>query len=130
MTNNIRGKVEERGGKGEPWSLHKLSPLIFYNGCRYIGGVEAFEQFAKAAYDFRVDLNAVLAQRKATVQFREYLERPVNIEGSKRKHVYLDFTVTKEDGGAETDKVIIELYTDICPKTCENFYQLCTGEKG
>uniref|UniRef100_A0AAQ5ZVK2 Peptidyl-prolyl cis-trans isomerase n=1 Tax=Amphiprion ocellaris TaxID=80972 RepID=A0AAQ5ZVK2_AMPOC len=27
-------------------------------------------------------------------------------------------------------RVVVELFADICPKTCENFRCLCTGEKG
>merc|ERR1711870_42327 len=32
--------------------------------------------------------------------------------------------------GAPIGKVIMELRTDVVPKTCENFRALCTGEKG
>ncbi|KAJ8351961.1 hypothetical protein SKAU_G00234370, partial [Synaphobranchus kaupii] len=27
-------------------------------------------------------------------------------------------------------RVVVELFSDVCPKTCENFRSLCTGEKG
>ncbi|KAJ0178944.1 hypothetical protein K1T71_005719 [Dendrolimus kikuchii] len=40
--------------------------------------------------------------------------------------VFLDVTAD----GAPLGRIVIELRTDVTPKTCENFRALCTGEKG
>jgi hypothetical protein len=40
--------------------------------------------------------------------------------------VYLDIEIDGEAAG----RVEIELFASICPKTCENFRALCTGERG
>jgi len=45
---------------------------------------------------------------------------------SERKIVFLDIEVADEYVG----RIIIELFNDIVPKTADNFYYLCTGEKG
>lgn len=44
----------------------------------------------------------------------------------KNPKVYMDFTIGSKAAG----RVIFELYTDITPKTAENFRGLCTGEYG
>ncbi|KAF9606512.1 hypothetical protein IFM89_025885 [Coptis chinensis] len=45
---------------------------------------------------------------------------------SKNPLVFLDVVI---DGG-RPEKIVIELFSDVVPKTAENFRALCTGEKG
>ncbi|ORY08333.1 peptidyl-prolyl cis-trans isomerase D [Clohesyomyces aquaticus] len=45
---------------------------------------------------------------------------------TKRPRVFFDVTV----GGVKAGRIVIELYSDITPRTAENFRALCTGEKG
>lgn len=40
--------------------------------------------------------------------------------------VFLDISIGNVDAG----RIVIELFNDDCPKTAENFKQLCTHEKG
>lgn len=40
--------------------------------------------------------------------------------------VFLEVSIAKEKVG----RIVIELRSDVCPRTCENFRCLCTGEKG
>ena len=43
-----------------------------------------------------------------------------------RPRVFFDCTI----GGQPAGRIVFELYSDIVPKTAENFRCLCTGEKG
>ncbi|XWS46890.1 hypothetical protein CRYUN_Cryun14cG0106800 [Craigia yunnanensis] len=47
---------------------------------------------------------------------------------SKKKNplVFLDVSI----GGDPVERIVIELFADVVPKTAENFQALCTGEKG
>ncbi|CAG9772435.1 unnamed protein product [Ceutorhynchus assimilis] len=44
----------------------------------------------------------------------------------ERARCFFDISI----GGLNSGRVVFELYTDIVPKTAENFRALCTGEKG
>ena len=43
-----------------------------------------------------------------------------------RKRCFLDISINEVEAG----RIVIELYTDIVPRTAENFRSLCTGENG
>ena len=43
-----------------------------------------------------------------------------------RPHCFFDIVIEGKPAG----RIIFELFSDITPKTCENFRALCTGEKG
>lgn len=45
-------------------------------------------------------------------------------EPKVRQRTYFDVTL----GGLPAGRIVFELYTDITPKTAENFRALCTGE--
>ncbi|XP_075070202.1 NK-tumor recognition protein isoform X4 [Mixophyes fleayi] len=43
-----------------------------------------------------------------------------------RPQCYFDIEINREPAG----RIIFQLFSDVCPKTCMNFLCLCTGEKG
>ena len=42
------------------------------------------------------------------------------------KDCFFDVTI----GSRPLGRIVMELFDDIVPKTCDNFRSLCTGEKG
>jgi peptidyl-prolyl isomerase G (cyclophilin G) len=44
----------------------------------------------------------------------------------KNPSVFLDVSID----GDPVERIVIELFADVVPKTAENFRALCTGEKG
>ncbi|KAG6438278.1 hypothetical protein SASPL_103215 [Salvia splendens] len=55
-----------------------------------------------------------------------YLKTVSTMKKTKNPMVFLDVSI---DGDA-AERIIIELFADVVPKTAENFRALCTGEKG
>lgn len=45
---------------------------------------------------------------------------------SHESRCYFDVSI----GGLPSGRIVFKLFTDVAPKTCENFRALCTGEKG
>lgn len=43
-----------------------------------------------------------------------------------RSRCFFDVSI----GGLQSGRIVFELFTDVVPKTCENFRALCTGESG
>ncbi|CAG2177009.1 unnamed protein product, partial [Oppiella nova] len=43
-----------------------------------------------------------------------------------RHRCFFDITIGDQNVG----RIVFELFNDVCPKTCDNFRSLCTGEKG
>ena len=55
---------------------------------------------------------------------KEIIDRIDNSED--KSYVYLEFHY---HFGLDESKVVIELFDDVCPKTCQNFRELCKGYK-
>jgi peptidyl-prolyl isomerase F (cyclophilin D) len=67
----------------------------------------------------------VVSLAKSSVPYT--IPLPVNENNTK---VYFDLKLSNDRTFERLGRVVIELKEDACPKTAENFKQLCTGEKG
>ena len=102
---------------GEAAAQHQQSPLIFYNGKQYIGNEEALIEFIAMKYFFKLEQDHGRFEQLASVAYPKYY--------AESNHQFCQMSFVKN--GQELGRVVFELYTDICPKACENFIQLCDG---
>lgn len=58
--------------------------------------------------------------------FEHLFETKGDVKPDNLPVVFFDIEVSRVPLG----RIVIELRTDVCPLTCENFRALCTGEKG
>jgi cyclophilin family peptidyl-prolyl cis-trans isomerase len=65
---------------------------------------------------------------KRTKEWLEY-QRLYRQESSSHPKVFLDL-IFGVDGTNNSQRLVIELFSDVCPKTCENFRELCLGHGG
>jgi len=99
---------------------HTESPIVFYNGANFIGGAEGFVQWVADQYEYEDKTPASVYQDIASAEYDAHLR------SLGHQFVYMDVTV----GEGDAERVVFELFSDVCPKTCENFRALCTGERG
>lgn len=107
---------------------HSKSPLVMLRcgeAQTYVGGLEELESLAEAA----LRRPPAPSERKAHEKKARalYLERLV---GRRRQYAFLDVRFNAAASNAKPKKIVIELFTDLCPRTCNSFVALCTGERG
>lgn len=104
--------------RGETWTF-KDKAIIFQNG-KLIGGPSDFLQWAAENYNYEEYRPASLLQILTEEAYKDCLNN------KNHEFVYMDISI----GDQPTGRLVIELFTDVVPKTCENFKALITGEKG
>nr|XP_002741043.2 PREDICTED: peptidyl-prolyl cis-trans isomerase-like 6-like isoform X1 [Saccoglossus kowalevskii] len=104
--------------KGETWQFQD-KVTCYLNG-QLIGGADEFTKWASDEWSYEDFRPPALYLALAEEAYKKYL---VN---TGHTFVYFDVTIGEEPAG----RLLFELFTDKCPKTCENFRALCTGEKG
>ncbi|XP_077977140.1 putative inactive peptidyl-prolyl cis-trans isomerase-like 6 [Glandiceps talaboti] len=104
--------------RGEMWAFNEKA-VCFLNG-QLIGGVQEFLKWGVEEWQYEDFRPPSLYLALAEEGYKEHLKE------TNHTHVYMDINIGEENAG----RLLFELFTDQCPKTCENFRALCTGETG
>ncbi|XP_022089823.1 peptidyl-prolyl cis-trans isomerase-like 6 [Acanthaster planci] len=111
-------REERKKIRGETWAFEDKA--ITYLDGDLIGGPTDLENWATEHWKYHPCWPQALFEAHAEVAYKDYLS------GTGHTFVYLDISINDEP----KQRLLFELYTDKCPRTCENFKALCTGEKG
>ncbi|XP_041354876.1 peptidyl-prolyl cis-trans isomerase slr1251-like [Gigantopelta aegis] len=104
--------------RGEMWKFEEKA-IIFVNG-ELIGGPEDFLSWAEENHNFAEFRPKPLYLTLTEAGYKTHLN------SKKHDYVFMDIMIGDEAVG----RLVMELFSDIVPRTCANFKALCTGEKG
>lgn len=104
--------------RGETWTFEEKA-IAFKNG-QLIGGPEDFLKWAATNYNYEEYRPDPLLLTLTEESYKKCLN------DKNHEFVYMDIQIGSEPAG----RLVLELFTDIVPKTCQNFKSLITGECG
>ncbi|KPP77464.1 hypothetical protein Z043_103113, partial [Scleropages formosus] len=113
--------------KGEVWEFK--GSVMCFNNDRLLGDERDLTIWAEKQCGFTLSRPQEQCQTLAQEFYRRHL---LNTGASHHFHscshtfVYMDVEI----GGEPAGRLLFELFSDLCPKTCKNFESLCTGERG
>ncbi|XP_054678367.1 probable inactive peptidyl-prolyl cis-trans isomerase-like 6 isoform X2 [Grus americana] len=101
--------------RGEVWA-YAASVMCFVDG-RLLGDQEELLKWARHEWDYRDFKPEALYQAIAEDFYSKHLKN------SQHVFVYLEIAIEEQPVG----RLLFELFSDACPRTCENFRALCAG---
>ncbi|XP_029966695.1 putative inactive peptidyl-prolyl cis-trans isomerase-like 6 [Salarias fasciatus] len=104
--------------RGEVWQ-YSSSLMCFLNG-QLLGNEKDLACWAKDKWSFTFTRPQAFYRALAEDGYKKHLQE------TGHRFVFMDIEIAGEAAG----KLVFELFTDVCPKTSENFEALCTGERG
>jgi len=98
-------------------------PVLCYVGepgvdASYVGDVDAFMSWCASEYGYEDATHKIFYERLAKTHMRGFLEK------TGRDYCKMDVTIDGELEGT----LLLELFTDIAPKTCANFMAFAVGD--
>merc|ERR1711936_1348679 len=103
--------------RGEAWNFDEKA-IAFVDG-ELIGGPDDFIGWAEDNHNFEEYRPEPLYYTLTEEAYK------AKLNSQKHDHVFMDIAINGDFIGG----LVIELYSDICPRTCANFLKLCTGEE-
>jgi cyclophilin family peptidyl-prolyl cis-trans isomerase len=100
--------------------VHTDDMKTVWTGGEFVSHICEITQFKIFHYDSdSLDVNAYHNQAK--IRYKQFLKR------TGHSFCFLQINI---DGEPTSERVVFELYTDVCPHTCNNFLHLCVGDLG
>ncbi|XP_065488547.1 probable inactive peptidyl-prolyl cis-trans isomerase-like 6 [Caloenas nicobarica] len=101
--------------RGEVWA-YASSVMCFIDG-QLLGDEKELLKWSCHEWDYRDFKPEALYQAIAEDFYSKYLKNTQHV------FVYLEIAIEEQPVG----RLLLELFSDACPRTCENFRALCTG---
>ncbi|XP_050749917.1 probable inactive peptidyl-prolyl cis-trans isomerase-like 6 [Gymnogyps californianus] len=101
--------------RGEVWA-YASSVMCFIDG-QLLGDEKELLKWSYHEWDYRDFKPEALYQAIAEDFYTKYLKN------SQHVFVYLEIAIEEQPVG----RLLFELFSDVCPRTCENFRALCAG---
>jgi hypothetical protein len=98
--------------------------LITLDGDLYIGNMGNFMEWALQEFRYTDGTSNMVYKKIAN----DYQKNVFN-NSQWRSYVFMDICYGENEKSKVTEKVLIELFDEYCPKTAENFRKLCQGFK-
>ncbi|KAG8444679.1 hypothetical protein GDO86_009737 [Hymenochirus boettgeri] len=104
--------------KGETWEY--ASSVMCFNNSQFLGDETALLTWANTTWGYK-DYRPLALYKALSEDFRTK-----HISGTRHVYIFLDIEIQ----GKPVGRLLFELFSDLCPKTCNNFQTLCTGAAG
>ncbi|NXJ43300.1 PPIL6 protein, partial [Ciconia maguari] len=105
--------------RGEVWAY--ASSVMCFIGGQLLGDEKELLKWSHHEWDYRDFKPEALYQAIAEDFYMKYLKN--SQASSTHVFVYLEIAIEEQPIG----RLLFELFSDVCPRTCENFRALCAG---